>query len=443
MTATASDVVVALGAARRAVQLYPPTHPAFDEALDTLQTSVAGAAQGVPLVLNMHQGRLYSGTVVLPDDIHGLSALADALEARDIESITFQPVLSRRDALGLVEVLTLRPGPDLDPEFELNSRGVDGVTLAFVRDTSDLEAEERRKERDRIRAQDHGVYQRLATAMRSLSSQLSAGGGVDLSHTSGLVTHVMTRLLADQPAILGLATMRGVSERTTFHALNVMIYTLALGNRLGLPEEGLSALATAALLHDVGKSAFDADDPAQAEPMRLLHPKTGAEIIQRLEMADPAAMLVAYEHHMAADGTGYPERPADYIAHPYSRMVAIADRYENLTNPEPGRDALTPDRAIVQVLREAGSQHDPFFARLFASALGVFPVGCIVRLSDQSVGVVARPGEDPLAPVVYMAYDARGKELTERDECDLSECEVRIVEVIAQESLNVEVSDKL
>ena len=125
-------------------------------------------------------------------------------------------------------------------------------------------------------------------------------------------------------------------------------------------------------------------------------------------------------------------------------MVAIADRYENLTSPpSDGAKAMTPDKAVVQVLREGGTILDPFFVRLFASALGVFPVGCLVRLSDHSVGVVARPGEDPLAPVVRLAYDDCGAELDGPDQIDLSLGDVRIVEVIHPSSLQVDVSEKL
>jgi len=443
MTLSASDVVVSLGAARRAVQLYPPTHPAFGEALDALENAIRETALDQPFVLNLHQGRLYHGSVVLPEDIHGMSSVAEAFESRSIESLTFQPDFTRDDALGLVEVLTLRPGPDLDIETELLNRGVTRVTVAFVEDRADLGTEEERAERDRAREQDHAIYQRLLSAMRSLSAQLASGGGADLSQTSGLVTHIMDRLMVDPSAVIGLATVRGLGERSLFHSLNVMIYALALGNRLGLPDEGLSSLATAALLHDIGKSAFDQGDLMQADRMRTLHPAIGAEILQRIALEDPAPMLVAYEHHMNVDGTGFPERAADYIAHPYSRMVAIADHYENLTNPAPGREALTPDRAIVQILREANTMLDPFFARLFASALGVFPIGCMVRLSDQSVGVVVRPGDDPLAPVVRLSYDEAGMEVSDRVEIDLAAGEVRIVEVIPQESLNVEASDKI
>lgn len=439
MSGPAADIVVAVGSARRAIQLYPPTHPAFGEAFDELEGAVHSAVAQGPFVLNVHQGRLYEGSVVLPDDVHGIESVVEAFESRSIESLTFQPGFNHTDALGLTEVLCLRPGPELDVEGELQTRGVTSVAVSFF---ANIRSEER-KERDRVRQQDRALYQRMLSVLRVLSTRIAVGGNTDLERTSELVGSMLGRLMADPSAVLGLATMRGATERTLFHSLNVMIYAMALGNRLGLPEEGLTSLGTAALLHDSGKAAFDAGDPSQVESMRSMHPQVGAEILQRLALDDPSAMLAAYEHHMRVDGTGFPATPDGYIAHPYSRMVAVANRYENLSNPAEGRDALTPDRAIVQILREAGSVLDPFFARLFASAMGVFPIGCMVRLSDHSVGVVVRTGDDPLSPVVRLAYDARGVELADPDDIDLAQSEVRILEVIAPESLNVEVSDKL
>ena len=131
-------------------------------------------------------------------------------------------------------------------------------------------------------------------------------------------------------------------------------------------------------------------------------------------------MLVAFEHHIAPDGSGFPECAADYIAHPYSRMVAVANRYENLTHPPEEVEPLTPDRA-----------------------LGVFPIGCVVRLSDHTVGVVARGGDDPLAPVVRLTYDERGFEFPDPPEIDLAQGHVRIVEVVPAEALGLEVSEAL
>ncbi len=154
-------------------------------------------------------------------------------------------------------------------------------------------------------------------------------------------------------------------------------------------------------------------------------------------------MLVAYEHHMYADGSGYPQRSADYVPHPFSRIIQIADRYENLCGGSIERTALTPDKGIVQILREAGSLLDPFFARLFASALGVFPVGSMVRLTNHSVGVVVRPSTEPFSPVVRLSFDGEGNELAHRPDLDLSQSDERIVEVIAPESLNTKVAERI
>lgn len=435
---SAADVVTLLAGARKATQLYPVTHPAYDEALDGLVSAVQGMTLEGTFVLNWHQGRLYHESVVLPDEVPGAASIAEACESRSIESLTFAPEFTRDDALGLTQVLTLRPAPDFDAEAEFQQRNVTGVIVSIMQHEDDAE----RAERDRQREADRAMYQRAVSALRRVK-ELLAAGGADLGDTGLFVSSVIERLFSDPSAMMGLATLRTTKESDLYHSLHVMIYTLVLGQRLGLPEEGLASLGLSALMHDIGKSAFLAEDPAQHEPMRAMHPKVGADILQRVALEDPAPMLVAYEHHMAVDGSGWPEREEGYIAHPYSRMVAIANRYDNLTNPVLDIEPLTPDRAIVRLLQEGGTVLDPFFARLFANALGAFPVGCLVRLSDHRVGVVSATGEDPLAPTVRLAYDERGAELDTPEEIDLAACEVRIVEVIDPGSLDVEVAEKL
>lgn len=435
----ATAVVIALAAGRKATQLYPPQHPAFVEAIDALVGAAQTATAVGPLTLNLHEGRLYEGSTVLASEQPGLSAIEEAFEVRRIESMTFKPTFAEPDARGLVEVLSLRATADLDVEAELARRGVANVAIAFLAEEDDPD----REERDRRREQDRANYSRLVAALRTMSTQIAHGSATDLSSANGMVGNVLSRLVEDQPAVLALATMRSATDAGLFHAINVMIYSLALGSALGLPEEGMNSLGLAALLHDIGKAAFDADDPAQAEPMRLMHPKVGADILTDLSADDPTPMLVTYEHHMWVDGGGYPDRAADYISHPFSRMVAIADRYANLTSPAAGAEPLTPDRAVLQVLREAGTRLDPLFCRLFAKAMGVFPVGCLVRLSDHSVAVVARPDEDPLLPVVRIAFDANGLELEDAEEIALASDGRVIVEVVDAESLNTSVSDHL
>jgi HD-GYP domain-containing protein (c-di-GMP phosphodiesterase class II) len=337
-------------------------------------------------------------------------------------------------------VLNLRPAPSLKVDEELANRGVTAVSVGALGEGEEV-AE--RKERDMRREKDRAIYRQLVGVLRAVHQDVVTTGSPNLDQAEDLVATIMGRLLEDDAAVLGMATLNAHDEGALFHAINVMIYSLTLGLGLGLPEDGLTGLGIAALLHDVGKAAFDLTDPDQARAALLLHPKIGAEVLARLPEEDPASMLVAFEHHMGSDGSGWPERPPGYVTHPYSRMVAIADRYENLTKRGDEGEPMTPDKAVMQVLREAGRSLDPLFARLFVKALGVFPIGCVLRLSDQSVGVVSANTDDILSPKVRVLFDSIGLEIDDAVEVDLTVDSRTIVEVLDPATLELHVADHL
>ena len=409
--------------------------------MQAIVTSVATVTDDGQFQLNLHKGRLYQESTVLPDDVPGVAIDAGGVrdsQDREHDVAPRAPIcrgdLARRSTQSEDVIRSSRF------ESELEARGVEHVTLAMLED----EDSEERAERERLRAQDRRPIQQAGGHPQGgLGSGLEGDHHRSVGRLGRWSASILKRLMDDQSAVLGLATIRGQSEAGLFHSINVMIYSLTLGSALGLPEEGLSSLGLSALLHDIGKAAFDAQDPAQTEPMHRMHPQIGADILSRLPDEDKSPMLVAFEHHMHVDGGGFPERAPDYVSHPYSRMVAIADRYANLTVAQPGYEALTPDKAIVEILREAGSRLDPLFARLFTKAMGIFPVGCMVRLSDQSVGVVSAIGEDLLAPVVRVVYDESGLDVEDPEDVALAESELEIIEVVDPESLDAEVSEHL
>jgi HD-GYP domain-containing protein (c-di-GMP phosphodiesterase class II) len=432
-------LVSALSGARKAFSLYPATHPEHRAALTALiEAAVAVTAAG-PFTLNLHLGRLYDGSTVLPSDVPGLRSVAQCLESHDVESLTFHPVFSEHDAVSLVEVLALRPTPDLDVAAALAERGTSGVVAQRLAHDDESEADARQEQR----AMDHALYQRLVGALKRMTAQIGAAGSPALGEAGTIVEGILERFMDDSAAILGLATMHDQTEDDLFHAINTMIYSLTIGMGIGIPPEGLTSLGIAALLHDIGKAPFNRNDPRDREQARAMHPRVGAEILARLPDCDRSAMLVAYEHHMRPDGQGWPEAEAGYVPHPYSRMVSIADRYDRLTGGSHGSDALTPDRAVVQILRETRDALDSMYARVFVREMGVFPVGCLVRLSDQSVGVVCAPGEDPLQPRVRMVYAPDGLEMAAEADIDLAGSELHIVEVVEPADLAETVSDHL
>jgi hypothetical protein len=145
---------------------------------------------------------------------------------------------------------------------------------------------------------------------------------------------------------------------------------------------------------------------------------------------------------MGADGSGYPDRPADHRVHPYSRIVAVADRYDRLLRDPDA--SLRPDQVLQQVLREAADGPlDAVAACALAQAVGSIPIGTTVRLTDHSVGIVRDVGDDPLDPPVRLVIAGDGAELKPAPDIELVEDEREVVEVLDGRLLDIEPSEYL
>lgn len=449
-----SRVVSKVAAARRAIQLYPAGHPSYQEAIDALVSAVEEATQDGALVVNVHHGRLYTdgqqrvdveagsvarGSQLLADDAGGSARVAEAFEQHMIESATFQPGFDATDAVNLLDLLASGVDSSFDLAVETERRALNHVVLGVY--SGGEEEEEERELRDRTRASDRAMYNHTRAALVTLSERLIAGEQPGLGDIDEGVDAFLNRWAEDPDAVMRLATIDGIGELESFHSMRVMVFSLALGHRLGLPEKQLRSLAHCALLHDIGKTAGAKGAGRGGQDHD--HPVVGAQILERVAPSDPAPMLVAYEHHMYAGEAGYPQREQGYVTNPFSRMVMIADRFDTLLSTVHDGARLTPHQAVVVILREARVLLDPFLVRVFAGALTVFPVGTVVRLTDHSVGVVSGLGPDEVSPVVRIAFNPQGVAIDDFSEVQTAEGELKVVEAIPAELLGVQVSELL
>ena len=120
----------------------------------------------------------------------------------------------------------------------------------------------------------------------------------------------------------------------------------------------------------------------------------------------PAALAIIREHHELFDGSGYPAKLKGEAIGLLSRIVAIANYYDELCNPLNIADALTPHEALSLMFAKLRSKFDPKLLQVFIRCLGVYPPGTIVQLSNGVIGMVATVNTArPMKPMV-MVYDA-------------------------------------
>jgi HD-GYP domain-containing protein (c-di-GMP phosphodiesterase class II) len=129
-------------------------------------------------------------------------------------------------------------------------------------------------------------------------------------------------------------------------------------------------IATAALLHDVGK-VYEEYAPLLRKEQKLTpeersllesHPVRSAELVTTISSLRGPVELAVRHHHENYDGTGYPSKLAGERIPVGARIIMIADTLDAMTTDRPYRNALPFDRVVEELRRYAGRQFDPHLA---------------------------------------------------------------------------------
>ncbi|OGR94969.1 MAG: hypothetical protein A2V88_04230 [Elusimicrobia bacterium RBG_16_66_12] len=266
------------------------------------------------------------------------------------------------------------------------------------------------------------TFTRALCVVEDIMAQARAGQPVDFVQAKRVVHGLVDRVLEDEQALFELTALRDYDEYTYAHCVNVCVYSVAVGVRLGLERAQLAELGFGALFHDIGKVKLplalinkpDEFDDSEWETMRR-HPVLGArELLGMRRPYDRAlarAVSMAFEHHLKADGSGYPRLRQARRQDVFSRICALADSFDALTSGRVyTRKPLAPDEALRRMAEDADVAYDPALLVLLIAVVGVFPIGTVLALDTGELAVVRRnnPG-DLLHPVLEVFADANGE----------------------------------
>ncbi len=149
---------------------------------------------------------------------------------------------------------------------------------------------------------------------------------------------------------------------TVGHSRRVGDCAEAIARRMSLPEDEVANVRLAALMHDVGIAAVPSFvlhkprerlTPVEWEALRL-HPYHGERILSRVPVLAPVVPLVA-AHHERVDGHGYYRGLSGSEIPLGARIIAVADRFDDLVNKTPEHAAREPEEALVLMRSEVPS----------------------------------------------------------------------------------------
>ncbi len=352
---------MALQAALFASELYAPDHPTAQEQLRRAAELLGRAAgeHGDATVLFLDD-RVAFGDRILPSSAGMVEGIGARLRGRGIDYLRFNRGFSQEDTLQVVRALS-KDAP-ADATAHVNSRFSFGV-LAEDDDGPAVVAAPS--------AGAQAVGERADT-LRETWQQVHAGQVAVMDNVGCLVAEIRTALLSAGGVLPSLATLKRFDEYTFIHTINVAMLSASLAEAVGLGPKQVHELTVAALLHDVGKECIPTEILNKSgkftdEEFRVVqrHPVDGARMLYNTDQVPAVAPIVAFEHHMHIDGSGYPAVGRPRGLHLASRIVQVADVFDALRTVRPYRAAMPVEKIVNILLEQRGTKLDAELVETF------------------------------------------------------------------------------
>jgi len=244
------------------------------------------------------------------------------------------------------------------------------------------------------------IYNHAYTTIKNIFAMARKDEKADLASVRTSVGDILRRVMENETVMLHLTGIRDIDNYTFLHSVDVCIYSIILGKKLGYGKEPLMSLGMGAILHDIGKCKVPLD--ILQKPGKLtddefaqmkLHTVRGCEIIKNTWRMNPKVANIAFQHHEKWDGTGYPLGTSSNLIDPLSRIVALADVYDALTSDRVYKKRELPHKAASYIKSNAGLLFDPFIVDLFINNIAAYRDGTLVLLNTGELGSVISSGE--------------------------------------------------
>jgi HD-GYP domain-containing protein (c-di-GMP phosphodiesterase class II) len=427
----------ALYSALQALKLFPLGNQTVQKALDDLHRAAFKVLEREgDIELGMVGDFIFVNDVRIRLDLSTYAAfalLSASLHRHDIGSVRITPFLDRDEWPPFLSLLLQKPPEDEDP-YNTFLRRLASTPVSNI----DVGPERERAQRD---LDDHvskeaakRAYFQTVEVAKQVLTDARLGKSVNVRRVKRAVQSIVDQVLNNETSIMGMTALRDYDDYTFTHSVNVCIFSVVLGQKLGLTKLQLYDLGLGALFHDIGKMRIDPEitnkptrlTDEEFEEMRQ-HPTEGLLGLFNMHGFGEVpfrAMLVVYEHHMKIDLTGYPKNRRQRSPGLYSRIVAVADAFDAATSMRVYRDEPLRAEAVLEEMRDNKSRgQDPLLVKALINVTGIYPVGTLAVLDTHELAVVVAANQDPSQlnrPVIKVIYNEQGMPMSEPLTVDLA-----------------------
>ena len=407
-------------------KLYSTSHPKFNEFLEKTYLILKDILREKgELVIGIIEGELAWGEEIFFNLSQRLRSLILYLMDREIEKISFLSPLTEKE-LRMFITLLLAPKGEMPPDIQkhLVLQGVNNIKVGKLKGSESLwdkEIEDSEALKKQYKSSVDIISDSITTAAKEEEMDF-----LDLRFN---MFNIMENFSGRHQELLTLATAKEKDLLTYVHLLNVAILSMYISSKLGFCKDDVLDIGIASLFHDIGKIAVSLHiiqkesklNQDEFDEMKS-HTILGAKILSKyIDSLGILPLVVAFEHHLRFDLTGYPKVSYSQKPHIASYITSLCDVYDALAQKRSYKQDFPPSLIYETMMKEKGKLFDPDLLERFFQIMGVWPVGSIVRLDDNRVAVVReasetniyKPKVEILSPegrgeIIYLDRDVNG-----------------------------------
>jgi HD-GYP domain-containing protein (c-di-GMP phosphodiesterase class II) len=267
---------------------------------------------------------------------------------------------------------------------------------------------------------DDTLRYQAVNAVKSTLEKAENGNGFnpkDISGISTIVNEMLDKILSDRKVLMNIMDLKIFDDYTFSHSVNVGVLSMSLGAYMDLSRRALHELGFASIMHDLGKvfipkAVLNKPGKLNEEEFEVMktHSYQGYKhLIGNFQLPDSVTISVL-EHHERPDGHGYPDHKKANEISRFGSIIGVCDVFDALTSDRPYRKAMSPSVATEYIVAGSNTQFAERAVKAFLHKVAPYPAGSLVRLSNDSVGIVIENFQDAcLRPKVriLMEYDER------------------------------------
>lgn len=273
-------------------------------------------------------------------------------------------------------------------------------------------------------------------AVSSMFKEARMGNALNAEDALPIVEEIASSVLRNPGALIGLARLKSTDDYTYMHSVAVCALMVSLARQLGLADDQIRQAGMAGLLHDVGKMMIPLEilnKPGKLTEVEFevvkSHPVEGHKMLLKGNGISEIALDVCLHHHEKVDGSGYPGKLGNEQINLHAKMGAICDVYDAITSNRPYKHGWEPAESIRKMAEWTG-HFDPDVFQAFVKTIGIYPVGSLVRLESNRLGVITEQTDKSLLTPkvkVFFSIKSNGRIVPEIVDLSKPACKDKII----------------